>query len=346
MNSYLILKKTDLDALISRLSKSHEIAAPVKRGEKNFAFEIVTSAKQISLTYTPTILPPKKYYMPQCEKIQSFDRVAHKWEPIVDGDKKTVIFAAHTCDISGIQFLNAVMGTEPQDVNYMSRKEKITLIGLECNSYCDEYASCKVMKNHLPSEGYDLFMTDLGDSFLVHVGTKAGEALVKETGVFKPAGEADQKKLKEIRSQKEKVFKDEVQVKHDELKPLFSRSFDAKVWEDINRRCVSCGNCTNVCPTCYCFDIRDELSLDLKTGFRSRVWDSCQNEDFARVAGGENFREERGKRQRHRYMRKFNYPVERLKRYACTGCGRCTRTCMAGISLKETINALAKEGRS
>ncbi len=346
MSSSAILKKTDLNNLISKLSIKRQVVAPVKRGQKNFAFEPVTSAQEICLTYVPTVLSPKKYFMPQYEMIQAFDKVAHRWDPIVETERETVIFGVHTCDLSGIQFLNTVMEAEPKDVNYSERRKKLVLIGLECNDYCDEYASCTVMKNHLPSEGYDLFLTDLGDIFMVQVGTPAGEALVKETGLFTAVGDSAQKKLEELRKKKEKIFKPEVSVKYEDLKPLFERSFESKVWEDLQGRCLSCGNCTNVCPTCYCFDVRDELSLDLKTGFRYRVWDGCQNEDFARVAGGENFREERGKRQRHRYMRKFNYPVGKFKRYTCTGCGRCTRTCMAGISLKETINALAKEPRS
>ena len=114
------------------------------------------------------------------------------------------------------------------------------------------------------------------------------------------------------------------------------------VWDDLGNRCLSCGNCTNVCPTCYCFDVYDEPNLDLKTGKRIRVWDSCQNQPFARVAGGENFREHRRDRKRHRFYRKFSYPVERYSRSFCTGCGRCSRTCMAEINLKDTIKELIK----
>jgi len=73
------------------------------------------------------------------------------------------------------------------------------------------------------------------------------------------------------------------------------------------------------------------------------MWDSCQNESFALVAGGENFREERSQRQRHRYYRKFKYNVDRYARFFCTGCGRCSRTCMAGIDLKETLKQLVEE---
>jgi sulfhydrogenase subunit beta (sulfur reductase) len=345
VNSYSILKKSDLDLFITQLSRSRKVAAPVKQGVKNFAFTEVTSSAPISIKYIPTILPPKKYFMPQREKIQEFDREAHEWKAVAESNGETALFGVHTCDLAGIQFLNDVMAVSPQDVNYAGRRQKIAVIGLECNDYCDGYASCKVMKNHLPSGGYDLFFTELKDVFMVHVGSAAGEKIVKDAGVFSKPEASHQKELEEIRKKKEQIFKDEVKVKYEDLQGLLKQSFDSKIWEDLDRRCVACGNCTNVCPSCYCFDIKDELDLNLKTGFRYRVWDSCQTETFAQVAGGENFREERGKRQRHRYMRKFNYPKEKFGRYTCTGCGRCTRTCMAQISLKETLNSLAEEKR-
>jgi sulfhydrogenase subunit beta (sulfur reductase) len=78
-------------------------------------------------------------------------------------------------------------------------------------------------------------------------------------------------------------------------------------------------------------------------GNRKRIWDSCQLEEFAEVAGGENFRKERASRQRHRFYRKFNYPVKKYNKMFCTGCGRCTRSCVADISLIETVNDLTKE---
>ncbi|MDD5259889.1 MAG: 4Fe-4S dicluster domain-containing protein, partial [bacterium] len=257
--------------------------------------------------------------------------------------EKMVIFGVHTCDLAGVQCLNMVFSDKPKDINYLVRKNKIIIIGLECNEYCDQYASCKVVDNHLPNGGYDLFFTELTDSFIVHVNTIYGDELIDKTRLFNPAEQIHLDQLEAVRQKKRTIFKEEVKVTHNDLAKLFDKSFDSKVWDDLDARCVGCGNCTNVCPTCYCFDVLDNLNLDLNTGDRTRMWDGCQNESFAKVAGGENFRKTRGARQRHRYFRKFKYPVERYSRYFCTGCGRCTRTCMAKISLKETINSLAEE---
>jgi len=344
MKQYVILEKTSFNKFIENLSKTQKVVAPVKKGVKSFVFDEVTSGEDVVLDYIPTILPPKKYFLPQQEQLVEYNKRQNEWKTVLEYEKITV-FGVHTCDLAGIQCLNMVFSDKPKDINYLARKNKIAIIGLECNKYCDEHASCAVMDNHFPNGGYDLFFTELKSSYIVHIGTLLGDEIVKETSVFRPATETDIKELEDIRKKKKETFKNEIKTTHKELKPLFAKSVESKVWGDLDKKCVACGNCTNVCPTCYCFDIVDDINLDLNTGVRFRKWDSCQNADFAKVAGNENFREERGARQRHRYMRKFNYPVDRYNRYFCTGCGRCSRTCMAEISLKDTINTLVEENK-
>jgi sulfhydrogenase subunit beta (sulfur reductase) len=342
MEKFVILKKTALNTFINKLSTKTTVVAPTKKGEKNFAFSEITNADEVCVNYIPTILPPKKYFIPQKETVVKFDRSKNEWTPVLEQQELT-IFGVHTCDLAGIQCLNIVFTQKPKDANYIARNNKITIIGLECNDYCDKYASCAVVDNHLPKGGYDLFFTDLGEKYIVHVNTYEGEGMIENTNIFQEAASADIAELEELRAKKRIIFQDEVKAKGRELKRIFENSMDSKVWRDLDKRCLACGNCTSVCPTCYCFNIIDEIDLNLNTGKRVKVWDSCQNEEFAKVAGNENFREERGQRQRHRYMRKFNYPLDRFNRCFCTGCGRCSRTCMAGISMKGTINSLTEE---
>jgi sulfhydrogenase subunit beta (sulfur reductase) len=166
---------------------------------------------------------------------------------------------------------------------------------------------------------------------------------MQNAGLFSEANEADQHALAEFRRHKKSLFAPEVAIELAKMPDIFDRSLKSRVWDEIGERCLSCGNCTNVCPTCYCFDVVDEPALDLATGRRFRVWDSCQNERFAKVAGGESFRKTRRARKKHRFYRKFRYPVDRYGKFFCTGCGRCTRTCMAKIDLKETLQTLAKD---
>jgi sulfhydrogenase subunit beta (sulfur reductase) len=341
--NYHILKKDELDGFIKKLSKKMKVVAPVAKGAGNFAFQEVHAASEIALKYIPTILPPKKYFMPQREKMLDFDLSgAQPASRATLEAEEIAVFGVHTCDLAGIHCLNMVFSERPRDYNYLRRKDKVFLIGLECNDYCDEYASCALVNSHIPSGGYDMFFTDLGDRFIVHLNTQKGEDLVKGMGLTK-ATQADKDALEKVRAHKRSAFKNEVEVDPRKLPEIFAKGVNSKVWESVGRRCVSCGNCTNVCPSCYCFDMADTVNLDLKTGSRNRTWDSCQVETFAAVAGGENFREERSDRQRHRFYRKFKYSVDKFARFFCTGCGRCTRTCMAEISLKETLTSLVKE---
>lgn len=340
---FVILKKERFDDFISSLSEIKKLVAPVPKGYNNFAFEEVKKAEEIALKYIPTILPAKKFFMPQRETLIEFRKNKRDvFEPIVEFEPIT-IFGLHTCDLAGIQCLNMVFSERPKDYNYLLRKQNMVLIGLECNEYCDEYASCHLVNASFPTGGYDLLFTDLGEYFVVHINTKIGDEIICKTSAFDKAGISHLNELKNLREQKRKIFTNEVPIDPRHLPEIFDRSFRAKVWKDLEERCLACGNCTNVCPTCYCFDIRDEIDLSMKTGKRYRVWDSCQLEPFAKVAGGINFRKERSARQRHRYYRKFRYPIDKFSRFFCTGCGRCTRTCMANINLKETLNALIKE---
>ncbi len=344
MDQYYRLNKTECREFVGALTSRYQVVAPVKRGEKSFVFARISSPDEIASPeeYIPTIIPPKKYFFPQRETILEYDAVAQRQKAVMEYEK-VVIFGVRTCDLAGIQCLNMVFSERPRDVNYLIRKNKLIIIGMECWDYCDEHALCALMDNHLPKGGYDLFFSDLGDYHLIHVNTEVGEEIVRSIGVFTEATGEDLKRLQEFREKKRSAFDTGIDLSHPELMDLFANCEDARVWEELGERCLSCGNCTTVCPTCYCFDVIDEINLDLRTGERFRIWDSCQNEDFAKVAGGESFREERSGRQRHRYLRKFKYPLAKYSRFFCTGCGRCSRACMAQIHIKETIKALIAE---
>ena len=339
---YASLKKTDLNAWLKHLQKKAKLYAPRKK-ENLFVFRPVKEVEDVCLEYIPTILPPKKYYFPQKEKLLKFSSQPFKTAKAIDKFDEFILFGVHTCDIAGIQCMDVAFRDAPEDPNYLNRKDKMTIIGIECLKYCDEYANCTSMGNHVPRGGYDLMMVDLGERFIIHINSEKGEKLVTGLDYIKEATEADMNALERVREAKKKVFKEEFTGALPKVYDAFDKLFASDVWKDVGRRCVACGNCTAVCPTCYCFDTADDMELSLNEGIRYRIWNSCQMDDFAKVAGGEDFRKGRDGRQRHRYYRKFKYPVDKFNRYFCTGCGRCTRTCMSGISLIETVNSLLKE---
>jgi len=341
---YVYLAKDNLGKFFDLLKEDHRVVGPVKK-ENKFVFADVEDVSEMSLEYIPTILPPKKYFFPQKEKLGDFNMGDTKMSHTSIEMQPTVIFGAHTCDVDGLECLDAVFHKEPEDPYYSKRSKMITVIGYECMFPCDDCATCVTMDTHNPKAGYDIMITDAKDKYILHVNSAKGNELIQKAGEFLENDSEEKIKayLGKLREEKMKKFKVSLIANYNELKDIFDGSYNSKVWEDVGKRCVSCGNCTAVCPTCYCFDIFDTVELDISGGDRTRIWDSCQLKPFAEVAGGENFREERSSRQRHRLFRKFDYSVNKYNKFFCTGCGRCTRTCMAGISLIDTVNDLTKE---
>jgi sulfhydrogenase subunit beta (sulfur reductase) len=126
------------------------------------------------------------------------------------------------------------------------------------------------------------------------------------------------------------------------LADVMRESYDSPLWDELAEICLACGQCTIVCPTCFCFNVYDDVELSLQEGKRSRRWDSCQLDEFATVAGNENFREHQAARLRHRFMRKGRYLMEKYDELGCVGCGRCARSCLVDISPVNVFNALQR----
>lgn len=234
-SQYVILPKDNFDGFISRLAKLRKLVAPVAKGHNNFAFEEVSSGEEVAVKHIPTILPPKKYLMPQRETLLEFN-VSKGLEstPVVEHEK-TTLFGVHTCDMAGIQCLNMVFSTRPRDFNYLTRKEGTTIIGLECNDYCDKYANCALVNADHPHGGYDLFFTEIDEYFMVHVNTQAGEEIIETAKFFADANDEQLQALASLRKKKREIFKNEVPIDPRKIPALFDKSFDSTVWDELGK---------------------------------------------------------------------------------------------------------------
>ncbi len=337
-----IIKKDDLRAFVEALLAENVVVAPTKKGIK-YAFAEVDSFDEVALDYNITMLSPRKYFYPQNETVLKF-KLGEKpsAEAVVESAPK-IIFGMHPCDVAATWLLDVVFAEDPADPNYLSKRKKAVIIGMNCAKPCDEFSFCKDMKSYNATAGFDLMLTDLGDKYFVEVGTEAGEALLVAGAQASEASADDLKALQEWQNGKEKSFVNRIPYDTKFLPEILGASDDSLVWEAIARKCLSCGSCNTTCPTCYCFTVRDEVASNLVDGERKRIWDSCQLDEFAEVAGGENFRKARSARLRHRFNRKGKWLLERYGKSGCVGCGRCDRNCLVKISSVEVYTQLAGE---
>jgi len=336
--SVKILSKADFASWVKRLDNSYHLTGP-KQINDHYVFEEFHAAVEIELDYPTSALPPKKVILPKSEDLIRFDLANNQVETIQE-TKPTVVMGVHTCDMHSIVLLDKVFLQGYCDQPYQARREQTTFVSIECLEPCSENAFCKDMGTLSVPEQFDLHLTDIGDAYAIEIGSKKGAALLDDFEAISEPLDKDYKLISRVMSNKWARFPYMLDMDITELPSLMKVSQKSALWNELGEKCLSCGLCTLVCPTCYCFDVQDEIDLALNTGTRYRVWDSCQLDQFAEVAGGHDFRAGRANRQRHRFMRKYNYQSISDGLLGCVGCGRCSQACLVDISPVKVLNRL------
>jgi sulfhydrogenase subunit beta (sulfur reductase) len=337
--SLRVIDKPAVATFVVNMMRDYRVVGPVAKGPQ-FAFGQIEDPAELRLDYNTSILPPKKYLQPQEERMMTFNRAGKMAVETVIEAEPTVILGIHTCDLQALRVLDEAFTQGYPDAHYLNRRRQTLLIGIECLKPCDEYSFCKSMGTLTVSNGYDLHLTDLGAAYAVDVGSEEGAILLEKYSGARPATDADMQQLNKVLSAKWPRFPYKLQFDVGELPALMSQSYHSPVWDKLAEICLACGTCTMVCPTCFCFNVYDEVELNLQDGERRRRWDSCMLDEFASVAGGENFRKQQAARLRHRFMRKGRYLMDKYNELGCVGCGRCARLCLVDISPVDVFNDL------
>ena len=303
--SILKITKEHLLTGLDKAMVDYTIMALTQKGEK-ILYDVVTSSQQVTLDYTPTVLSPKKFFFPKEEVILEYTADGNV-ESRIDS-QPTVLFGLRPCDLNGIKIMDEAFAESKGDPNYLAKREKSVIIGIDCNALCDDDAFCFRVDAQNTDKGYDILLHETESAYAVTTLTDKGKNFLSE---YFSTETGNQSELDAFKKEKEAVFeKAGGPFKGlDSLPPLFQEGKDHAVWKEEGSRCLSCGSCIMVCPTCYCFDVADELALNLKTGQRLRRWDACMLHSFSEVAGGENFREGAAPRLHHRINRKFNFLI-------------------------------------
>jgi len=295
-----------------------------------FVFAELANAEDLRLDYDVTVFSPKYYFQPPREVLLNFFSPA-EYKSVFD-EEPFILFGVHPYDMAAINQMDKIFSSDHCDAHYVNRRRKAVIIGCDVQKpSANVFAGC--MNTAVVREGFDILLTRIGDGYLIEALTEPGKRLLKDAQGLQAADAKSIKLREEVWEKNRKnLRRHELRVPLKDLPALLERSYDHPVWEEKTRKCFSCGSCNLVCPTCYCFDVRDDTRWDLHSGVRCRVWDGCLLRDFATVAGGHNFRKKREERYRHRYYRKGKYMPDKIGEIACVGCGRCIAACVTNIA--------------
>lgn len=323
------INKSDFAGFVDALIAAGKVYGPVAKGDK-FDFAGLSSSDELKLEYDITLQPLKKFFQPPVETLMTFE-VGGSYKSCF-AQEKFVLLGVHPYDMVAINQMDELFSQGQYDSHYMTRRKNATVIALDVitpseNVFAGQMGTATVDK------GFDVLLTDIGDSYIATSATAAGDALLAKAECV-DANEEDLKKRQQVQENNKKALsKHELKCPASGLPKLLDKAYNHSVWDEKAKTCFACGSCNQVCPTCYCFNVQDDVSWDMKTGKRDRAWDGCMLDGFAKVAGDHDFRKERADRFRHRLYRKAKYvPAKIGGQIACVGCGRCITACLPDIA--------------
>jgi len=327
------INQDSLTRLVVELSSRGQLVAPVREG-KSFVFSRVQRGEQVCLTYTNSTIPPKFTFLPQIEELFSYEVKSGELRPPKAGDEPVVLLGVRPCDSSAFSVLDRVMGGDRADPYYVKRRDRTTVVGLSCSRpretcFCDAFGT-----GPTDGSGDDITLTKVSGGYVVRSKTAKGARFAREHSKHFRA--ATKREIDEFESESRKIKGMLASgITSEGLADRMGKSLGDPYWEEASERCIECGVCSFVCPTCYCFDVTEQVEGD--GGKRYRGWDTCQSCRFSRMAGGLDPRPTKVDRFKHRFHHKLSYVPMAFNVTACVGCGRCVSLCPTNVDIREVI---------
>ncbi|MDY6874054.1 MAG: 4Fe-4S dicluster domain-containing protein [Chloroflexota bacterium] len=334
-----ILNKKEYKQIIAKWLDKFDVFAPQKAGEFS-QFLPVDADSELDFTEPHnTRYPPKALFLPQSETMMRYNRRLNRSEGGQEEIKPRLIWGIRPCDAKASSLLDTVFYTEDDgDPYWIAKRDASVLVGMGCTEPCQTCFCTTVGGGPFNTDGLDALVTELGDEYYIETLTDKGERLFAELPI---ASEEQQEQVQTLQSKVKGAM--EPVFETDNLKEHLDDIFGSDYWDTIAESCLGCGVCTFLCPTCFCFDIVDEV----QRSERVRNWDTCMFRIYSQEASGHNPRPTRKERTRQRIMHKYSYWLDHIGEIGCTGCGRCVRYCPVGLDIRamlNTANAYESEG--
>ncbi len=334
------LQDNNLKPWLAELSQTNTVFAPRWQGDV-LLFVPFDPNKDMAIDGQAT-LSPKETLFPRSETLFDF---TYRKDPDDLGkmlmenreilpEESVVVFGGRPCDARGFTMFDRVyLSGKIKDIYYQSRREKTILITLACEKPVSTCFCHWVGCGPADHTGSDVLATVVEGGFLLEAVSTKGEKLLDSsllTDGTKWIGEAQELQKRALAMLGEVPDMATVPGK---LMEIFD---DLGFWERVSAKCLSCGACAYLCPSCYCFTISDE-KVGLK-GSRLRSWDNCMSAQFTMEASGHNPRPTKAHRMRNRVGHKFSYyPQVHNGHISCCGCGRCIKSCPVGMDIREIV---------
>ena len=345
---YKVIAKSEFKRFTDALLRDNTSFGPRQvdtdsRGTAVYQFLPVSSSDDVAFDYTATASSAKHFFLPFREELSRFTFNDQEWDQQITYEANPIVLIGlRACDISALNILDDVLlnGHFPSPY-YLAKRKNTFVIGMDHLPLPDCF--CKSMSHHTISTGFNVFCSDIGEDYYLSINSSKAFNFLKEFDTRDPHDD-DNCRLVERRKIISNSFLSEVDVTA--LPSILDIEFDSPVWEKWGNKCLNCGTCAMVCPTCYCYSVEESFDTNLKGATRQKKLYSCNLVDFAEVAGGHNFRPKNGDRLKYRYYHQHRGFAENANQQICVGCNRCGRACLAGINPKDVINDLRMDKES
>jgi formate hydrogenlyase subunit 6/NADH:ubiquinone oxidoreductase subunit I len=289
----------------------------------------------------------KKYLYPPVQSLFSADKATSdiKVKVTHPNETKLALIGVRSCELNAITIQDRVFSNKDHaDTGYTKRRKDSFIIAVNCTVASDS-CFCTTMQTGPKVKGdFDLALTEVLAAnkhyFILEVGSELGGKLVQGLSL-KDAGKKELDEAKEICDKVEKQIKR--RFDNSKVKKLLQSNQESPIWDELDKRCLSCANCTLVCPTCFCSSMEDTTNLSGTESERIRKWDSCFHREFSYMHGGP-IRKTIKSRYRHWISHKLAHWHDQFGTSGCVGCGRCISWCPVGIDITEEVVKLQELG--